>query len=139
MCSRFQIWSEWELIQTTRSYGNYTQKITRLYQCTKLKLLTLLRTSRYLIFEETGWQRWASGYTISFIVWLRSLNLQLHVFDYSPLSELCYFLITTSQNSKFADKRNLQIWTAAANGHWPSFVSLWFFDSFNSIPKIHIQ
>lgn len=104
MCSRFQILSESELIQTTRSFGNCMQKIIRLYQCMKLKLLTLLRTSRSLIFEETGWQRWASGYTKSFIVWLRLLTLQLHVLDYSPFSELCYFLTTTSQNPKFPNK-----------------------------------
>ena len=136
MCSRFQIWSESELIQTTRSFGNYTQKITRLYQCMKLKLLTLLRTSRSLIFGETGWQRWASGYTKSFILWLRSLTLQLHVLDYSPLSELCYFLTTTSHNPKFANNSTFKSERLQPKDSDPVLL---VFDSFNSIPKIHIQ
>jgi len=84
--------------------GTTCRKITRLFQCMKLKFVTLLRTSRSFIFEETGRQRWASGYIKSFIIWLRSLILQIHVLDYSPLSELCYFLTTTSQNPKFPNK-----------------------------------
>ena len=88
------------------------------------------------MFEETGWQRWALSYAKSFIVQLLSLSLQLHVLNYSPVSELRYFLTTTPQNPKFTDEGTFKSERLQPMAADPVLL---VFDSFNSIPKIHIQ